>query len=303
MAQRWLARSIFDVQGIQTIEDAENNPNVRLLNIQYRMVPAISEIVNNFVYEGRLQDHPSTRERSELNDGITKSRLALLDTTETNAWCSKISTGGRFNLYHALSSATLAKKIVETNPQYEVGIITPYTRQARLINKIIKDWGVLPNVRVSNAHKFQGGEEQIIIFDTTEGMGVKTAPMLDDAQDNDARRLLNVVITRARDKFYLIANTRHLLQDLSGDSLLAKIVRHFQEKAETISPERVVDNYFVTEFDRLASDLLSIDEPNAHPVSGPQSCGLLSPHRIHSARVGVDSTAGPDREGVTSFRP
>jgi superfamily I DNA and/or RNA helicase len=268
MAQRWLGRSIFDVLGIRTIKEAQNDERVTLLDTQYRMVPAISEISNRFIYQGVLRDHLSTS-RKNLDDGVSSSPLVLIETTNMNAWCSQISTGGRFNLYHALVCTTLARKIIQQTPDCKIGIITPYSHQARLINKIAKDWQMTDRLRISTIHRFQGGEQQIIIFDTTEGIGPKTAPMLDDTRcDSDALRVLNVAVTRAKDKLYLVANTKRLLGDLDRESLLSRIILHFQQKAKCFGSDSLVDNYFTTDFEKWADALLAATSVVSEPVSG-----------------------------------
>ena len=268
MAQRWLGRSIFDVLDIRDIKEAQWDERVTLLDTQYRMVPAISEISNRFIYQGVLRDHLST-ERDSLKDGVSSSPLVLIETGKMNAWCSQISTGGRFNLYHALVCTTLARKIIQQTPDCKIGIVTPYRHQARLINKIAKDWQLLNRVRVSTIHMFQGGEQQIIIFDSTEGIGLKTAPMLDDTKrDSDALRVLNVAMTRAKDKLYLVANTKRLLGELDRESLLSRIIRHFQQKAEYFESESLVDNYFTTDFEKWADALLAARSVDSQPVSG-----------------------------------
>ena len=268
MAQRWLGRSIFDVLGILAIKEAQNDERVTLLDTQYRMVPAISEISNRFIYQGVLKDHSSTQ-RGDLDDGVSSSPLVLIDTTNMNGWCSQISTGGRFNLYHALVCTTLARKIIERTPDSRIGIVTPYTHQARLINKIAKDWQMTERLRISTIHRFQGGEQQIVIFDTTEGIGPKTAPMLDDRRrDSDALRVLNVAVTRAKDKLYLVGNTKRLLGDLPHESLLSRIIIHFQQKAECLGSDSLVDSYFTTDFAKWADALLTTTSVVSEPISG-----------------------------------
>jgi len=116
---------------------------------------------------------------------------------------------------------------------------------------------------------FQGGEQQIIIFDTTEGIGLKTAPMLDDTKrDSDALRVLNVAVTRAKDKLYLVANTKRLLGELGRESLLSRIIRHFEQNAECFESDILVDNYFATDFEKWADALLSARSVFSEPVSG-----------------------------------
>jgi flavodoxin len=208
-AQKWLSRSLFSVLSIDQVKKAAQDGRVTLLDIQYRMAPEISLIPNKFFYQNMLRDDPSTSNR-RLDDGVSKSRLVLMETGAMNPWCSRLSTGSRFNLYNALLCCTLAKKIISKIANVKIGIITPYVAQARLINKISKDWEILDHIRTSTVHRFQGGEESIIIFDTVEGTGIKVAPMLDDKKpDSDARRLLNVGLTRAKYRLYLARTSRN----------------------------------------------------------------------------------------------
>lgn len=267
MAQRWLGRSLFSVLGIDQVKKAIQDARVTLLDRQYRMAPEISLIPNRFFYQNMLKDDPSTSNRSP-DDGVSKSPLVLIETGAMNPWCSRLSTGGRFNLYNALLCCTLAKKIIPKATDGKIGIMTPYAAQARLINKIAKDWEILDRMRTSTVHRFQGGEESIIIFDTVEGSGTRVAPMLDDKKpDSDARLLLNVAVTRAKYRFYLVGHTKHLLSDLHADSVLSRMIQHFYGNAQRIASESLVDSYFTNDFGRWADALLSTGG-NPEPAYG-----------------------------------
>lgn len=256
MARKWLGRNIFSVLGINGVKEAIKDPRVTLLDVQYRMAPEISSIPNRFFYQNKLKDHPSTKNRN-LDDSVSKSPLVLIETRSMNPWCSRLSTGGRFNLYNALLCCTLAKTIIPNIADGKIGIMTPYSAQARLINKIAKDWQILDSLHVSTVHRFQGGEEPIIIFDTVEGSGTRVAPMLDDTKpDSDARLLLNVAITRAKNRFYLVGHTKHLLSDLHTDSVLSRMIHHFYDNAEIIESENILDSYFTTDFEKWADAFL-----------------------------------------------
>ncbi len=270
MAQKWLGRSIFDVLGINSVPGATSDGRVKLLDTQYRMAPEISAIPNSLFYAGILTDDPSTFAR-KLDDGVSDSPLVLVETSAMNPWCSQLSGGGRFNLYHALVCATLAKRITATFTDGKIGIVTPYAAQARLINKIARDWGLLDHVRISTVHRFQGGEEPIIIFDSCEAPGIRVAPMLDDTQkDSDARLVLNVAMTRAKNRLYLVAHTKHLFssQGVHRDSALARIIHHFHQKAEVLGSETLVDSYLTTDFEKWSEALLPSVASTRVPVSG-----------------------------------
>ncbi len=267
MARKWLGNSIYSVLSINGVTEADRDQRITLLDTQYRMAPEISIISNRFFYQNKLKDHPSTSNR-RWDDGISQSPLVLIDTESINPWCSKLATGGRFNLYNALVCCTLAKKIIPKISEGRIGIITPYKVQARLISKIAKDWDILDHIHTNTVHSFQGGEESIIIFDTVEGSGTKVAPMLDDKYpDSDAKLLLNVAITRAKNRLYLVGHTKRLLSDLHADSVLSRIIQHFYENAEMITPDLLVDNYFANDFERWSNVLMSSMTNNA-PVYG-----------------------------------
>jgi hypothetical protein len=68
--------------------------------------------------------------------------LVLVDTSSFNPWCSSLSRGGRYNIYHALVSTAISRKLINENKVKSVGIVTPYRHQARLIQKIAEDWGI-----------------------------------------------------------------------------------------------------------------------------------------------------------------
>ncbi len=268
MAQRWLARNIYQHLQVDTVSKAKQDNRICLLDTQYRMNPAISAIPNQMFYQGLLTDDSSTHSHVIL-EGLSHSPLTIIDTTSASPWCSRLRSGGRFNVYSALLAATTAKKILQsTGPNdCQVGIISPYAAQARLIGKILKDMGLERQVRVATVHRFQGGEAQIIIFDTVEGPGVKVAPMLDDTKDDsDAPLLLNVAMTRAKCKIFLIANLKYLKSKLSTKTVLHRIISAFERNGQRIDCQALMDSYFVRDFERwierfLESSRNSIDEP------------------------------------------
>ncbi|MEW5701597.1 MAG: AAA domain-containing protein [Candidatus Zixiibacteriota bacterium] len=275
MAQKWLGRSVFEVLGVHDVKGASKDSRVRLLDTQYRMNPAISAIPNRLFYGGVLKDAEVTSVPS-VNDGVSGSPLVLVETGGIGAWCSRLTGGSRFNLYHAVLAVTLARKMTaglarlrekEGNGDARIGIIAPYGAQARLIDKIAQDWDMSDHVRVSTVHRFQGGEEPFIVFDSVEGLGTRVAPMLSGSQaDSDPTRLLNVAITRSRQRFYFIGNTTHLISSLKSDAVLARIVEHLLQAAQIIPSESLVDPYFCSDFERWADALLVDSGPIRKPI-------------------------------------
>jgi len=268
MARKWLGRSIFDVLGINSVKQATQDEKVSFLDTQYRMAPDIAGIPNKFFYQGFLHNGANTK-NIIFEDSIGgSSPLVMVDTTATSPWCSRLSTSGRFNIYHALVSTSIARKLLSESDVDTIGIVTPYRAQARLIQKITKDWDIGGKVRVDTVHRFQGGEEQVIILDCVEGPGVPKWSMLDDQrQDSAARLLLNVALTRAKSKVFLVAHKQHFYSTLNKKSIIVKVIERFSDVGVALSSENLVDNYFASDFEKWASAVIEtpdiINEDNS----------------------------------------
>lgn len=254
MAKKWLGRSIFDILNITSVNDARNDERVILLKIQYRMAPKIADVPNRLFYEGLLENAPDTKNLVMKDSLSGEASLVIVDTSTINPWCSHLSTGGRFNIYSALVSMAVARKLKDKIKEGKVGIIAPYRAQARLAGKIAEDWGILDRVRINTVHSFQGGEEKVIVLDCMEGPGVSNWSMLDDKRpDSDARLLLNVALTRAKYKVFLVAHKDHLYSALKKDSIIIRIMDIFSAEGLEISSEDLVDSYLVADFEKWAS--------------------------------------------------
>ncbi|MHA1875490.1 MAG: AAA domain-containing protein [Promethearchaeota archaeon] len=253
MAKKWLKRSIFDILGID-IDSVKLDNRVVLLDKQYRMHPKIARIPNDLFYKS-LKNDDSVKSLG-FNDSISSNeQLNLIDTSDVNPWCSQISTGGRFNIYSALVSVSIAQKILQENTGKSIGIISPYKAQTRLIDKIAKDRSIQENIRVSTIHSFQGGQESVIIVDCVEGPGAKFWSMLNNHDNPDARNLLNVTMTRAKEKIYLITNKDYIFSIYKRRSLLHHIVEKFNELGQVKLSREITseDSYFTEDFEKWAS--------------------------------------------------
>lgn len=272
LAKKWLGRSIFDELHISDIGLAEKR--VRPLYIQYRMHPKISEIVNKRIYENHLEDGESVKYNNKTDIVSGNEAICLIDTSTHNPWCSQLEAGGRFNLINALICVSLAEKISQSFSEEEsIGIITPYRAQARLILKIAEDRGILnSNIRINTVHSFQGGEETVIIFDSVEGEGAsKWWSYLNENSKNNfdnAFRILNVSISRAKSKLYIIANNNYFKQTFKPDCLFIDILQHIVTKGKKISSTEIIADLRDEKFDFWAAKLNSLNDR-------PENIGLI----------------------------
>ena len=213
LTRRWLERDIFDHAGIiGKVNAGRTDPRLVLLATQYRMHPNISIIPNSLFYDGKLNDGPNVvRDSMHI---LTKapgpgSSLVFKDLTSLSAHCfSEPESHSRFNLISALTTVELAHAAVRGG-QADIGIVTPYSAQSRLVHRLLKDLelsGDDVDVHVATVHRFQGSERDIILFDAVEGTPKKPGLLVKGGMDSTAMRLANVAISRARGKFAVLVN-------------------------------------------------------------------------------------------------
>lgn len=82
----------------------------------------------------------------------------------------------------------------------DILVLTPFRAQRSLLRKTLKGAG-FPKVEVNTVHKAQGSERHTVIFDPVDGDSgfLKTA---------DARRMMNVAVSRAKARFLLLMAPR-----------------------------------------------------------------------------------------------
>ena len=142
-----------------------------------------------------------------------------------------------------------------------IGIITPYRNQARLILKIAEDKGITRNtkIRINTIHSFQGGEETAIIFDSVEGEGAKKWSMINEHNNTEsAKLLLNVAMTRAEMKLYIVANCNFIKSTFEDNSMFMNVLRHFITKGKEIKSTEIISNLKDENFEQWISKLNSL---------------------------------------------
>jgi ssDNA-binding Zn-finger/Zn-ribbon topoisomerase 1 len=250
-AQAWLGRNIYALLGMDSLDLARADDRVCLLGTQYRMAPAIAELPNGLFYGGLLNHAPYTQSLVGGDPVLGPSSVTLVDIAGGRPWCSRILPRGRFNLYAAFVSACIARRIADAT-DWTVGVISPYKAQARLVDRIVKDWGLGDRIKASTVHTFQGGEEDAIILDCVESPGSGRWSMLDDGRNGaSARQLLNVALTRARRKLVLVAHADYLERTFPQASALLAALRYCGEAGSVVRAEDLVSGYVAAGVDGL----------------------------------------------------
>ncbi len=82
-----------------------------------------------------------------------------------------------------------------------VGIITPFNKQAKQIDKLLLKQGI-KGLTVGTVHKLQGDERLIVLFSSVYGANNKSIGKFYDR----GRNMLNVAVSRAKDSFIVFGN-------------------------------------------------------------------------------------------------
>ncbi len=188
-------------------------------DIQYRMRDDMAGLISSVFYEGRLK---SSDERIQATEGRTAS-VRLVDSSDFSPILEKKEGGRGFqpeNKVHGqLVTDVIRRYVVESGlPLEDIGIIVPFRAGVYSYRKWLRERG-LDGVEVGTIHTYQGREKRVIIFDTvmtgelTQYGRVRhytVRPFDEEKNGLSVPRLLNVALSRAKDRLILVADMRHI---------------------------------------------------------------------------------------------
>ncbi|CAL1352529.1 unnamed protein product [Linum trigynum] len=236
---------------------------VHLLNIQYRMHPAISYFPNSIFYSGKIQDGENVESTSYDRRYLPGPMFGPYSFINVNAGREEMDDVGRSR--KNMAEVAIVLKLVHnlhkawngSEQKLSIGVISPYAAQVIAIKKRLgKNYEGIEgfSVEVKSVDGFQGGEEDIIIISTVRSNKSGVIGFLSNAQRT------NVALTRARHCLWILGCGRTLMNSESvWQSLVydAKACNCFFEVGEDRSLGKVVLDV-KKEYDQL-EDLLSGD--------------------------------------------
>ena len=193
---------------------AEEKPEcVSLLNVQYRMNEAIARFSSEMFYEGRLESAPEVKNRGILD---FDTPVSWIDSTDVDSKEEFVGDSyGRINRAEAkLTLETLKNYISDIGKErlldenIDIGVISPYKAQVQLLRRMFgRDVFLRPfrnNITVNTVDGFQGQERDIIVISLVRANDEGSIGFLSDI------RRMNVAITRARMKLFILGNAETL---------------------------------------------------------------------------------------------
>lgn len=151
----------------------------------------------------------------------------------------KPSQGGSWINPKEASAVIQVIRELKSNPKnnsLEIGVVTPYRKQADLITDELTKEGLIAGVSIGTAHIYQGQEKDIMIFSTVVSNGIDSNSALWLSKPPN---LLNVAMTRARKRLIIVGDMDYCENNFSGD-MLGKLAKYCKkiDKLSKISLEQ-----------------------------------------------------------------
>lgn len=245
-----LEEDIFEYAGVTDAVEQNCGHNwLVMLNRQFRMHPDIAEFVSDNMYHSLLYSGDEMlAQRADIAavGPIVASAMNMLDLSGTYSVCCKTGDGSRINLLSAMISVMMAEELAA---QYQVGIITPYNAQSRLILSMVRDireqHPELSEITCATVHQFQGSEKAVIIYDAVDCYRMPyPGTLLTSKKHGTANRLFNVAMTRAQGKFIMMINADYFRRkNLSSTLLFAQAQEEMRMTGDCISADDLVDSW------------------------------------------------------------
>ena len=250
-----LNADIFQYCGItQAVDQGSNHKWLCLLDTQYRMHPEIADFAGRSIYNGLLKSAngmTEKREKTVMAEPFAGRAMEFVDLSGTMSTCIKSSDDSHANVLSAFVTFSLALKAAQTQ---EVGIITPYHAQSRLLHAMVRDVNELeapPHaIKCATVHQFQGSEEDVIVYDAVDCYRLPfPGALIASTAGRYADRLFNVAMTRSKGKFICVANGSFMRnKGMSENLMFMQMLKSYRTTApmipEIICPNDDLEKYY-----------------------------------------------------------
>ncbi len=251
--RKWFAMDIYQYAGLNN----SSIKSVAQLETQRRMPIELGDLVSEIFYSGKLKhDYDPDNEMHGVFPWMRDRKVVILDTTAEGAFCNKHESGkgySRINVAHAVISLSIFKEADEMGIESsKMAYITPYRAQAEFLGALVlknrevlinKGESFLPELRWGTVHRFQGGEAELVIYDTCESPRQLPTRLTggsiridgDDIEIDDSSRLHCVALSRAKSRLIVLANLGWLRNTLLSDCKLSGIINKISKMGSIIS--------------------------------------------------------------------
>ena len=198
-----------------------------LLKEHYRCHPKIIEFCNQKFYDNQLV---------VLSKNTEKNPLVIHWTVPTS----------RENNVNQKQIEAIAQEVMPSLKFADVGIISPYNKQCYELRKVV------PGIDISTIHKFQGREKDSIIFSTVDNVLTEFS---------GGPQIINVAVSRAKNKFVLVASK----QEQPKGSILDDLIGYIQYNAGISEESKVYSIFDVLFSQKCCNVFYNFDNISKYP--------------------------------------
>jgi hypothetical protein len=237
---RWILREVYEHFGIESPAAAVNHPGCVVLDVQHRFGYDVMSLANALAYDGVLKPGPGVEQRAERR-APDDAEIVIIDTDGLQSLAEAHRTGRRKGWWPA--GALLARALIDLHREdgEAAGVVTPYPVQAEATLEALRDTESADGqvAEVGTAHRFQGREFPVVVFDTVEddygdGLWMSRATRAPEATTwaRNGVRLFNVAVTRVQTRLYILASRSRILAagEQTAMGQLAALIRDRRAK-------------------------------------------------------------------------
>lgn len=321
-AQRWFGQDVFEFGEVTHAHELGLvDPRLSVLRTQFRMGEQICEAVNQFAYGGLLRTHLAARDRAirlaELEPSAG-AEIVVIDSSSLGSVAltdAQLDSYSRINPLAALLAASISESLVADGCG-TVGLISPYRAQTQWTHALVRH---LAGVDAATIHRFQGSERDAIIFDLTDGPDFGGPSRLTGGDADQALRLFNVAVSRARGKLVVLADLGFVERHYPlGSPFTTLVEAMLASGAEVMSATDLVGSFLDTaressvtwkaDWLRSASEAVTENGPDATvdlnvpdgSVSSEQLVQLVESVSPQGVRVRCSATTAPQLEHTSA---
>ncbi|GAA3571998.1 hypothetical protein GCM10022419_061090 [Nonomuraea rosea] len=267
-AKLWMDRDAFATAGLVDAAGSarRDDPRMVCLDTQYRMRPAICDVVNVVAYP----DSPLRSGRDDQSrlpsSPLLDSPLILVDTAPRRLSYGAHTTNSVHEaVIHELirglqyDDVLPARKWHDQRPTDRMAVIAPYKDQVRALRGSLQyRFGQDYEGLVDTVHRFQGSQRPLVVIDTVAGAGGKLGYFYEHTGlASHTCRLLNVALSRAQDHLIVVADTQFLHAKLSPASEAGRMLDHLERHARSLPVDDLVPFRSAGDLAGLADDELA----------------------------------------------
>jgi superfamily I DNA and/or RNA helicase len=219
---RYKEKSLWDYSE-SFLTNAKNNNIIVNIDRHYRCHPDIIGYSNEAFYNPKLGVDLKICTKNE-DFPIQPNGIKWIDVAGTHK-----ANNININVAEVDKSIEIATYFANQNPNISIGIVTPFSHQAKEIHSKIPVH-LSQRIVADTVHKFQGDEKDVMIYSLVV---TNNSP---DSKiywiDNMVPESVNVAVTRARNTIYIIGNKEYIKSKSTKLKPLGKLVDYVEKLAK-----------------------------------------------------------------------